>query len=190
MATPADRVQASGTIRVWDLAVRFTHWSVAAIVFYDVIDDSGDLLHRQLGYVAAGLVLFRIVWGFVGTEHARFGAWLPRPAGVLAYGRALLHGRAPRFVSHTPLGAVMMLATWTLILALAITGWMSRLDPFWGEDWPIDIHRWLSNTLLGLVAVHVVAAIAMSLKGRENLIAAMLTGRKRRNSGHDTDHRS
>lgn len=182
MATPADRVYPRDTIRVWDVAVRFTHWSVAAIVCYDVIDDSGDAVHRVLGYVAAGLVLFRIAWGFVGTEHARFRAWLPRPAGVLAYGRALMRGRAPRFISHTPLGAVTMLAMWTLILALAVTGWMSRLDPLWGEDWPIDIHRWLSNTLLGLVALHVAAAIAMSLKGRENLIAAMLTGRKRRDS--------
>ena len=180
MATPADRVHHPDTVRVWDLAVRFTHWSVAAIVLYDLVDDSGDQLHRVLGYVAAGLVLFRILWGFVGTEHARFSAWLPRPAGVLAYGRALLRGRAPRFISHTPLGAVMMLAMWVLILSLAITGWMSRLDPFWGEDWPIDIHRWLSNTLLGLVAVHVVAAIAMSVKGRENLIVSMITGYKRR----------
>ncbi|SDP06763.1 Cytochrome b [Ralstonia sp. 25mfcol4.1] len=182
MATPADRVYPRDTIRVWDVAVRLTHWSLAAIVCYDLIDDSGDRLHRVLGYVAAGLVLFRIVWGFVGTEHARFGAWLPRPAGVLAYGRALMRGRAPRFISHTPLGAVTMLAMWALILALAVTGWMSRLDPFWGEDWPIDIHRWLSNTLLGLIALHVAAAIAMSLKGRENLIAAMLTGRKRRDA--------
>ena len=180
MATPADRVRTSDSIRVWDLAVRFTHWSVAAIVLYDVIDDSGDQVHRVLGYVAAGLVLFRILWGFIGTEHARFGAWLPRPAGVLAYSRALLRGRAPRFISHTPLGAVTMLAMWALILALAVTGWMSRLDPFWGEDWPIDIHRWLSNTLLGLVVLHVAAAIAMSIKGRENLIGAMLTGYKRR----------
>jgi len=181
MSTPADRVHAPETIRVWDLAVRVTHWSVAAIVFYDLVDDSGDQLHRVLGYAAVVLVLLRILWGFVGSEHARFSAWLPRPAGVLAYVRALARGRAPRFISHTPLGAAMMLAMWALILALAVTGWMSRLDPFWGEDWPIDIHRWLSNTLLGLVVVHVVAAIAMSLKGRENLIVSMLTGRKRRN---------
>jgi len=182
MSTPADRMARSDTLAVWDLAVRFTHWSVAAIVLFDIFDDSGDRLHRVLGYVAAGLVLFRILWGFVGTEHARFGAWLPRPAGVLLYARALLRGRAPRHLSHTPLGAVMMLAMWALILGLAVTGWMSRLDPFWGEDWPIDIHRWMSNTLLGLVVVHVIAAIAMSLKLRENLIAAMLTGRKRRAS--------
>ncbi len=188
MATPADRVQTADTIRVWDLAVRLTHWGVAAIVFYDLVDDSGDQVHRVLGYIAAGLVLFRIVWGFIGSAHARFDAWLPRPAGVLAYGKALIAARAPRFVSHTPLGAMMMLAMWTLILALAITGWMSRLDPFWGEDWPIDIHRWLSNTLLALIVLHVAAAIAMSIKGRENLIASMLTGRKRRDAERPPSH--
>lgn len=180
MATPAQRVQTPATLRVWDLAVRITHWSVAAIVLYDLVDDSGDQLHRVVGYIAAGLVVFRIVWAFIGSEHARFAAWLPRPAGVLAYARALARGRAPRFVSHTPLGAVTMLAMWALILLLAVTGWMSRLDPFWGEDWPIDIHRWLSNALLALVIVHVLAAIVMSVKGRENLIGAMFTGRKRR----------
>ena len=75
----------------------------------------------------------------------------------------------------------MMLAMWTLILLLAVTGWLSRLDPFWGEDWPIDIHRWLSNTLLGLVAVHALVAIVASVAGKENLIGAMITGRKPRN---------
>ncbi|MBV8156199.1 MAG: cytochrome b/b6 domain-containing protein, partial [Dyella sp.] len=114
------------------------------------------------------------------SEHARFSAWLPRPGAVVDYSLALATRRAPRFVSHTPLGAVVMLAMWTLILSLAVTGWISRLDPFWGEDWPIDIHHWLANTLLGLVILHVIAAVAMSIKGGENLIAAMITGRKPR----------
>lgn len=175
-------MRAPDTIRVWDMAVRLTHWGVAAIVLYALVDDSGDEVHRTLGYIAAGLVLFRLLWGFIGSEHSRFSAWLPRPAGALAYARALAQGRAPRFISHTPLGAMMMLAMWALILALAVTGWMSRLDPFWGEDWPIDIHRWLANTLLGLIVVHVLAAIAMSIKGRENLVLSMITGRKRRNT--------
>lgn len=181
MSVPAEQLRHATSLRVWDGVVRVTHWSVAAIVCYDIVDDSGDQLHRVLGYVAAGLVLFRILWGFIGSEHARFGAWLPRPAGVLAYARALARGRAPRFVSHTPLGAVMMLAMWTLILLLAVTGWMSRLDPFWGEDWPIDIHRWLSNTLLGLVVIHGLVAIVLSVVGKENLVGAMITGRKPRN---------
>lgn len=181
MSVPAGQLREIATLRVWDGVVRLTHWSVAAIVCYGIIDDSGDQMHRLLGYVAAGLVLFRILWGFIGSEHARFRAWLPRPAGVLAHARAMVRRRAPRFISHTPLGAVMMLAMWTLILLLAVTGWLSRLDPFWGEDWPIDIHRWLSNTLLGLVAVHALVAIVASVAGKENLIGAMITGRKPRN---------
>ncbi|WP_019450248.1 cytochrome b/b6 domain-containing protein [Cupriavidus sp. BIS7] len=180
MPAPADRVHAPDTIRVWDVVVRFTHWSVAAIVLFDLIQDSGDRVHRTLGYIAAGLVLFRIVWGFIGSQHARFSTWLPRPAAVRDYSKALAAGRAPRYVSHTPLGAVGMLAMWALILSLAVTGWISRLDPFWGEDWPIDIHHWLANTLLAVVIVHVIAAIGMSIKGKENLIAAMITGRKPR----------
>jgi cytochrome b len=118
--------------------------------------------------------------GFIGSQPARFRTWLPRPSAVLAYGKALVAGRAPRHVSHTPLGAVAMLAMWALILALAVTGWISRLDAFWGEDLPVDIHRWLANALLALVILHVAAAIAMSIKGRENLVAAMITGRKPR----------
>ncbi|CAG9167824.1 hypothetical protein LMG23992_00925 [Cupriavidus laharis] len=173
----------TASVRVWDIVVRVTHWGVAAIVFWDLIDDSGGRLHRVLGYVAAGLVLARILWGFVGSEHARFRAWVPRPAGVLAYSKALVRRRAPRFLSHTPLGAVMMLLMWALILALAVTGWMSRLDALWGEDWPIDIHAVLADMLTGLIVLHVFAAIVFSATGKENLVLAMVTGRKRRNPG-------
>ncbi|AJG24694.1 Cytochrome b [Cupriavidus basilensis] len=74
----------------------------------------------------------------------------------------------------------MMLTMWTLILALAVTGWMSRLDAFWGEDWPKDVHGLLADILMVLIAVHVIAAIAMGKVHKENLIVAMLTGRKRR----------
>ena len=152
MSAPADRTNAPDTIRVWDVVVRFTHWSVAAIICFDLVQDSGDKVHRTLGYIAAGLVLFRVLWGFIGSQPARFRTWLPRPSA--------------------------MLAMWALILALAVTGWISRLDAFWGEDLPVDIHRWLANGLLALVILHVAAAIVMSIKGRENLVAAMITGRK------------
>ncbi|WER48750.1 cytochrome b/b6 domain-containing protein [Cupriavidus sp. WKF15] len=176
-------MQDKASFRVWDLVVRVTHWSVAVLVFWDLIEDSGGRLHRALGYVAAGLVLLRMLWGFVGSEHARFRAWVPQPAGVLAYSKALVQRRAPRFLSHTPLGAVMMLLMWALILALAVTGWMSRLDALWGEDWPIDIHGALADMLTALIIVHVLAAVVFSVTGKENLVLAMLTGRKRRN--HD-----
>ncbi len=72
----------------------------------------------------------------------------------------------------------MAIALWLLVLALAFTGWLMRLDVFWGEDWPQDIHVWLSIALQVCVCIHIVAAIVMSVWTRENLIGAMLTGRK------------
>ena len=79
----------------------------------------------------------------------------------------------------------MMLTMWTLILALAVTGWMSRLDAFWGGDWPKDVHGLLADTLMVLIVIHVIAAIAISMAHKENLIVAMLTGNKRRDGDHE-----
>lgn len=169
-----------GSVRVWDLAVRLTHWSVAALVLWDLIEDSGGPLHRAAGYAAAGLVMFRLLWCVIGSEPARLTAWLPTPSRISADIRALIARRPVRHLSHTPLGGLVMLAMWALILALAITGWLSRLDAFWGEDWPKDVHAALARILLALIVVHVTAAIVMSLIHKENLIAAMFTGKKRR----------
>lgn len=166
------------SILVWDPVVRLTHWSVAALVLWDLYEDSGGPLHRNLGYVAAGLVLLRMAWGCFAGGAGNFRAWMPRRRGIVAYLKASLAGHPPRTLGHNPVGALMMLALWTLILSLAVTGWLSRLDRFWGEDWPIDIHAILAYVLLGLVSVHVLAAIVMSRVHRENLIAAMVTGRK------------
>lgn len=175
---------ATGTasIRVWDIAVRLTHWSVAALVLWDLYEDSGGPLHRTAGYVAAGLVLFRLLWGLIGSEAARVSSWLPTPSRVNADLRALIARRPVRHLSHTPLGGFIMLVMWALILALAVTGWASRLDAFWGEDWPKDVHALLAYTLMALVVVHVFAAVLMSVVHRENLVVAMLTGRKRQDT--------
>ncbi|WP_232346361.1 MULTISPECIES: cytochrome b/b6 domain-containing protein [Cupriavidus] len=183
MKKPSMPAGTQATVRVWDAVVRFTHWSVAALVLWELVENSGGPLHRTLGYATAGLVLLRLLWGFVGSPPARFSAWLPSPSGALAYSRALLAGRAPRYLSHTPLGALMMVTMWTLILALAATGWLSRLDAFWGEDWPVDLHAALADCLMVLVGVHVVAAIVMGRMHGENLVAAMIHGRKRADDG-------
>ncbi|MGO4332751.1 cytochrome b/b6 domain-containing protein [Cupriavidus sp. 2TAF22] len=178
---------AAASVRVWDRVVRATHWCVAALVLWDLYEDSGGPLHRNLGYVAAGLVLVRLAWGAIGSKPARFSSWVPGPSGLATYCKALATGHPPRYLSHSPLGAVMMLALWFLILALAATGWMSRLDAYWGEDWVTRLHGVLAYILMGLVALHVMAAIAMGRLHRENLIAAMLTGNKRQGDPPGTD---
>lgn len=166
------------TILVWDPVVRITHWSVAVLVLWDLYEDSGGPLHRNLGYAAACLVLIRVAWGMVGNGAGNFREWVPGRAGVVAYVKAAVAGHPPRYLGHNPLGAMMMLALWILILSLAATGWISRLERFWGEDLPKDVHAILAYVLLALVCVHIGAAILMSRLHKENLILAMVTGRK------------
>ena len=122
-------------VPVWDRAVRVTHWAVAGLVLFDYFgDDSGGPLHRNLGYLAAALVLLRLAWAVVAPGAARFADWWPTPSRLRAHLVALRAGRPERRLGHNPLGALMMLALWALILALALTGWLSRLDAFWGGD--------------------------------------------------------
>jgi cytochrome b len=165
-------------VKVWDAWVRLTHWIVAAIVLWNLFGPT-DSTHRLLGYIAAGLVVARVAWGFVGSRHARFAAWFPTAAHLGAYVRSLCAGKPLHHVSHNPLGGLMALGLWLLILALAASGWIMRLDAFWGEDWPQNVHAWLSVAIEICVCVHVVAAVLMSVWTRDNLIRAMITGYKR-----------
>ena len=165
-------------VKTWDIGVRFTHWTVAGIVGWNLFGPT-DQLHRVLGYIAAGLVACRFGWGFVGTPCARFSAWWPTQARLKDYVRSLAAGAPHRHLSHNPLGGLMAIALWLLILALALSGWLMRLDAFWGEDWPHDLHTVLSIALEICVCVHVLAAIIMSMWTRDNLIGAMLTGFRR-----------
>ena len=167
------------TVPVWDIVVRGSHWAVAAFVFLDYWDDSGGPLHRSIGYAAAAVVLLRLLWAGVGSRHARFDDWWPTPSRLRRHLAALRAGQPSRHLGHNPLGALMMLALWSLILALAVTGWMSRLDAFWGDDAIKEVHAVLADGLIALVTVHVAAALVMSRLQRENLLLAMLTGRKR-----------
>lgn len=166
------------SVLVWDPIVRITHWSVAALVLWDIYEDSGGPLHRNLGYAAACLVLVRVAWGIAGSGAGNIREWIPGRRSLVAYVKAAVAGHPPRYLGHNPLGAMMMLALWILILSLVVTGWMSRLDRFWGEDGPKDIHAILAYVLLALVCLHVVAAVLMGRLHQENLILAMVTGRK------------
>lgn len=164
--------------KVWDIWVRLTHWAVAGIVLWNLFGPT-DFTHRLLGYGAAGLVAARIVWGFIGSRYARFSSWWPTRPHLVGYLRSLAAGQPMHHLSHNPLGALMALTLWCLILALALSGWIMRLDAFWGEDWPQEIHSWLAVAVEVCVCVHVLAAVLMSVWTQENLIGAMLTGNKR-----------
>lgn len=167
--------RATGSVRVWDALVRLAHWTLAATVAFDLVRDDGDRLHRIVGYVGVGAVAVRLLWALLARNHARFAELKPSLKGTRAYLRA----GAPRHVGHDPLGLWMVWLIWALVLGLGLTGWISRLDAYWGEDWPIDIHAWMADALLACVLVHLLGVLGMSWHWRENLAASMLTGRKR-----------
>ena len=96
---------------------------------------------------------------------------------------AYLRNGAPRAIAHDPLGIWMVWLLWCLVLLLGLTGWMSRLDAFWGDDQIRAVHALLADTLLAAVVLHLAGVVAMSWRWRENLPAAMITGRKRRDKG-------
>jgi cytochrome b len=164
---------------VWDLVVRLLHWVLAALVVIDLVRDDGDYPHRLVGYAAVAVVLARLLWGFVCRPPGRLDGLLPSVSQSVAYLRLLRRGVPPRPLGHNPLGVWMVWLIWLLVLLLGLTGWMSRLDAFWGDDFLHDAHALLADGLLVAVLVHLVGVGAMSLMWRENLPAAMITGYKR-----------
>jgi cytochrome b len=163
-------------IRVWGAAVRLLHWALAALVVFDFVVDDGGPLHRAVGYVAAAIVALRLVRAAWARGEEGLRALTPSLARTLAY----LRQGTPRTLGHDPLGVWMVWLLWTLVLLLGVTGWMSHLDAFWGDDRLHAVHAVLAYALLVAAVLHVAGVAVMSWRWRENLPAAMVTGMKRR----------
>lgn len=180
----------SRRLPVWDRFVRFFHWTLVACVLLNFfVVEAGEELHQWLGYAASALVAARVLWGFVGSTHARFGNFFPTPARLRAHvaelraraasRRARLPAQAlPRHPGHNPLGALMMLLLMALVLLLGLTGWLQTTDRFWGVEWMQDLHETAANGLMAAVGLHAAAALLMGRLERTNLVAAMVTGVK------------
>jgi cytochrome b len=175
---------------VWDLPVRLVHWLIVLAVAGSWATHYAGVewfaWHRRLGYTVLVLVAFRIVWGFVGTRHARFRHFLRGPREVLDY----LRGRTTEPpVGHNPVGALGVVALLGVLLVQASTGLVANDEimnagPFYGWIDPVlsnrmtTVHRQSSDVLLVLMGLHVLAVLWQVLVRRRPLLAAMLTGRK------------
>ena len=175
-------------VRVWDPVVRLFHWSVVAGCTINLIMEEGNRLHRAVGYMVAAAVVVRVLWGFVGTRHARFTSFIPTPAILLEYLRALISRTEPRYIGHNPAGSIMIMALLGSLVAVSVTGWMMGLDRFFGNEPLEELHETFAMTIAALAVIHVAAAIFESIRHRENLIKAMFTGKKRKPTGTDVDH--
>jgi len=180
--------------RIWDAPTRLFHWltvttvAVAALTGY--FGPAWMLsIHAWAGYLLAGLVVFRLVWAFFGSEFSRFDRLEIAPRAVIAHLRGLLAGRGTHRIGHTPAGSAMIVAVIAVILAILVTGLvtlggqekqgvLAGIVPYSVGHAARGIHSLLTVVLLAMVAIHVVAVVADSLWGPANLIAAMITGRK------------
>lgn len=179
-------------LRVWDLPTRFFHWlfALAFAATYLLGEAEGWLgWHSYFGYMAGGLVLFRLVWGFIGEEYSRFRSFPLDPAAAWRYLKDLPVGSGERYLGHNPAGALVIYALLALGLATAVTGVAllgadKHLGPLAGvvasawEDALEELHEFCANAMLLLVLVHLAGVLLGSLRHRENLPRAMVTGCK------------
>lgn len=180
-ALPRPEAEIPGAeIRVWDRVVRLFHWTVVVgcLVDFFILED-GKSAHRVIGYIVAFALIARLLWGFVGSKHARFVDFAPTPAKLGHYLKALLRREEPRYLGHNPLGAVVMLTLMGLLAAVSVTGWMLTLDANFRSKALEALHEGIAQLIIALAALHAAAAIYEGGRHNENLVWAMVTGRKR-----------
>lgn len=163
---------------VWSGAVRLSHWLLAALVLFNLFNDTGPT-HRYAGYVAALTVLLRLGYGLSRPRGDFARADLPAPSALKQHVTELKSGQVHRSLGHNPAGMLMAWLLWLLVLALGVSGWMTQLDAYWGEDWVIDTHEVIARVLQGCILMHWAGVLVMSRLQQENLLRAMITGRKK-----------
>lgn len=165
-------------VKVWDLGVRLFHWSLALLIIVNLIiggDEAGLYgLHVWLGYAAGLLVVFRVLWGLVGSPRARFSDFIVSPRRALAYGGELLRGRVSPHAGHTPLGGYMILALLATVLAQVATGILAAQHQHWAKE----VHEILVSLFWVLIALHLGGVLLHSWRARDNIVRPMITGRK------------
>lgn len=185
MNTPVnDTVGATGKLRqsimVWDMPVRVFHWLLVICFAGAWLTSESErlaMIHYAFGYTACVLVLVRLVWGVIGTRYARFSQFLKSPKEVIGHFRAMLRGHPHHDVGHNPAGGLVMFALMLLILLIGFTGYLT-VKEFFG-NFASEIHEAVASLVLGLVIVHVIAAIGMSVIEKQNLVRSMVTGKKK-----------
>lgn len=178
-------------VLIWDVPVRLFHWAqlalfVSLFITAEIFDDKIEL-HAKLGLVLLGLVLFRLLWGFVGSSYARFSHFLKGPRTVLSYIPSLFSRESHFEAGHNPLGGWMVIALLLLVLTQAVLGLFANDDIMFDgplaylvskdtSDLLTGLHEDVFHLILILVGLHVAAVIWHKLFKGDNLLIPMLTG--------------
>lgn len=180
-------------VKVWDPLVRSFHWLLVLAFFTAYItEDDFLILHTYAGYTVLSLIVFRLVWGLIGTRHARFSNFVTRPRTSLQYLKDSLYLRAKRYLGHNPAAAAMIVLLLISLLLTTVTGlatygavegagplanWFVGLGER-GEDFIKETHEFFANFSVFLVVIHIGGVIVESLLHRENLVRSMINGYK------------
>jgi cytochrome b len=176
---------------IWDLPLRIFHWVLVATIaaaWYTSDQDNGFIdYHLICGYVALGLITFRVLWGFLGTRHSQFKNFIPTPSKLISYVKKDKHMQEP--AGHNPLGSLMVVFMLTIILLQAVSGLFMNDDIFTAGPYngAIDkdieailvfIHRNSFDFILGAIALHIIAIISYKKFKNKSLVLPMITGKK------------
>ena len=170
---------ADSRILVWDIPTRIFHWLLVlcfTVAYLTSESERWQLWHVVAGYTFGALLLFRLLWGMVGSRYARFSQFVRGPSQVLTYLRSLLSRKPDHYTGHNPAGALAIVGILGLGLLTVLTGWASFND--YG-DWIGELHEGIVNGLLLIIGIHIAGVLISSLLHRENLVRAMVNGYKR-----------
>jgi len=187
MSAPAETP--ANSVAVWDLPIRLFHWLIVAAIAVSWWSAETRLMniHRYSGYSLLGLLVFRMYWGIVGSPTARFAHFVRGPGAIARYVREPAAHAAP---GHNPLGGWSVIAMLGLLITqvaigLFVTdidglesGPLSYLVSFEASRALAEAHEIIFNVLLALIALHVAAILFYLFARRQNLIGAMVTGRR------------
>ena len=178
-------------VRVWDIPVRLFHWVLAScfIIAWLTLDNRYLDIHVFVGYLMGGLILFRILWGFIGGHYVCFHDFSFSWSEVIGYLKGVLNKCPSRFLGHNPAGSWAIYILLGLGLSITITGLLAfggeeRQGPLAGLlNYPQgrfvhELHEWLAWLMMGMVIIHLIGVLVESLLHQENLVTAMLTGFK------------
>lgn len=178
------------TLIVWDSLTRVFHWGLA---FFFVVayffESEGLKLHVHVGYTILLLVLFRLVWGAIGSKYSRFTNFIVSPRVSLSYLVSIWQGKSKHYIGHNPAGAVMIVTLLLMLLVTAFTGMIlyslqgsGPLANTFFQSWPggllSNVHDLAANISIGLIVIHIIGAVASSVVQEENLVKSMVTGKK------------
>ena len=164
---------------VWDLVTRIFHWSLVLVFCAaQITAEEWDSAHEYVGYVIIGLVIFRLIWGFIGPENVRFIDFVKSPGTIAKHITGMLTGRHTPETGHNPAGGAMVVVLLVWLALTGLTGWLNiSLSGPTAEIFE-DIHELLGEFSLLLIAAHITGIIVMSILERQNLAKSMIDGKK------------